>query len=277
MLPRQHPSKFHVLSILILWGSPNSFAQADPSSYFVHAGLSVQSFRYQETDAHNNVLDREAGLLPGLVIEAGKHLDRYSGLISASLHKGTIPYDGQTQGGSPLMTETRERIVDVAALIKTGIGPYTDFPWLSAGFGYREWRRDIQPTNSAAGLFETYRWPYWMIGLTGDVFQKGLWKAGLDWRLMRPIHPTIELDANDFDPLTLSLGSTYSFNVGFPIEYRAGTKQTVVIRPYWQSWHLRQGNSKRLYSNGIPTDYSAHEPDSETRILGITATLRFAH
>jgi len=252
----------------------NSYAQEGQTG-FVQAGISSQNFHYKETDAQGAMLDREDGLLPGVEIAARIRNGRYTSLITASLHGGTITYDGQTQGGSSLTTDTQERIADVAVSIMRTIDPSSTSPRLSAGFGYREWRRDIQPTNFTSGLYETYRWPYWMLGVNADFLQNGHWKAGLDWRLMRPIYPTIEIEADGFDPLTLDLGARLSVYVGFPVEYRFRSKQSIVIRPYWQTWFLERSNSKRLYSNGNPTGLIATEPDSETVILGITASLRF--
>jgi hypothetical protein len=235
----------------------------------------LQNFHYKETDAQGALLDLEDGLLPGVEGGIGVHNDGYTLLLSGSLHGGTITYDGQTQSGTPLTTDTEERIVDVSALIKFHTGRSKDSLRVIEGLGYREWRRDIQPTNISSRLYEVYRWRYLMLGMEADVFHNGQWKASFDLRLTRPVHPTIEIDASIYDPLTLELGARYGMNFRFPIEYRFASRQAIVITPYWQTWFLERSNSKRLYSNGNPTGLIATEPDSETVILGITASLRF--
>jgi hypothetical protein len=235
----------------------------------------LQNFHYKETDAQGAVLDREDGLLAGVEGSIGIHDDGYTLLLSGSLHRGTITYNGQTQGGTPLTTDTEERIADVSALIKFHTGRSKDSLRVIEGLGYREWRRDIQSTGPVLGLYEIYRWRYLMLGVEADVFHNGPWKASFDVRLTRPVHPTIEIEAPGFDPLTLKLGARYGVIFRFPVEYRFASRQAIVITPYWQTWFLERSNSKRLYSNGNPTGLIATEPDSETIILGITASLRF--
>lgn len=263
---------FLVLSAI----TATTHAQLDQPETFAQVGPSLLSFHYKETAARNAVLDREDGLLPGIEISSGIRTDLFAALIAASFHGGTITYDGKTQTGSPLTTDTRESIADVAISITRAIGPSDYSPQLVAGFGYREWRRDIQSTNSTVGLFEVYRWTYWMLGVEADVLRNDSWNAGIDWRLMRPVHPTIEVEVPGFDPLTLELGSGYSMAIGLPIEYRLGAGRSIVVRPYWQSWYLERSDFKRLYAGGSPTGFSAQEPDSETMVFGVSTLLNFS-
>jgi hypothetical protein len=89
------------------------------------------------------------------------------------------------------------------------------------------------------------------------------------------VHPTIEIEAPGYDPFTLELGAHYGMNLRFPVEYRFAARQSIVITPYWQTWKLGHSNHKRLYANGVPTPYTAQEPDSETVIFGVSAAIRF--
>lgn len=268
---------FCALSLFVLSAfSPSPFAQERQSQAFAQIGLALQNFHYKETDEQNTVLDREDGLLPGVEISFGNHIDRNTILLTGSQHDGTIAYDGHTGTGRPHVTDTEERIVDVALLIKRSMEPSADSPRVTGGLGYREWRRDILATEFVSGLFEIYRWPYLMLGVEADAFQNGPWKVGLDWRLTRPVHPTIEVALPGYDPLTLELGANVDVNICFPIEYRFTARQAIVVVPYWQRWTLERSRYKRLYSNGIPTPDSAQEPDSEMTIFGISATLRFS-
>jgi hypothetical protein len=267
---------FCAFSIFILSAySPSSFAQERPSQAFAQIGPSLQNFHYKETDTQGAVLDREDGLLPGVEGGIGIHNDGYTLLLTGSLHRGTVTYDGQTQYRTPLTTDTEERIVDVSALIKFHTGRSKDSLRVIEGLGFREWRRDIQSTGPVLGLYEIYRWRYLMLGVEADVFHSGPWKASFDVRLTRPVHPTIEIEAPGYDPFTLELGAHYGMNLRFPVEYRFAARQSIVITPYWQTWKLGHSNHKRLYANGVPTPYTAQEPDSETVIFGVSAAIRF--
>jgi hypothetical protein len=273
----QRPLRLRLLGLIALAGiSCNGYAQSQQSGYFARAGLSLQSFHYQETNDRNEVLDREDGLLPGLELQLGKRWDRYTGIIAASILNGAIDYEGQTQRGSALLTNTDEYVRDVAVLLKRKTGRGADSVQISAGLGHRQWRRDIRPTHTTSRLLEIYRWSYGILGIGTEILQNDTWTLSLDWRLLRPIQPAIEIHAKGFDPLTLDLGSNYSVHLSFPLEFCIGHGQTIVVIPSWQSWYLKRSKSARLYANGIPSIYSAQEPDSETHIFGISVSLRLA-
>jgi hypothetical protein len=273
----QRPLRLHLLGLIALVCTlPNNHAQASQTGYFAQTGLSLQSFHYQESNERNTVLDHEDGLLPGLELLLGKRWDRYTGIMTASILTGTISYDGQTQGGSALLTKTEEHIRNAAVMLKRKTGREEESVQISAGLGYRQWRRDIRPTTTTPRLLEIYHWTYWMLGIGTDVLQTNSWKFSLDWRLLRPIQPAMELHAKGFDPITLDLGSNYSLYLSFPIEFRMGHGKTAFITPSWQSWYLTRSKSERLSANGTPSIYTAQEPDSETHMFGVSITLRLS-
>lgn len=241
---------------------------------YLNLGVGVQDFGYKEFDDQNVLLDREDGLIPGFVMELGKNWQDVSGALRFELFSGLVDYDGQTQSGIPLTTDTDEHITRFEALLRFDVKALAESDGVFiAGLGYREWRRDIRATNITSGLFEVYRWQYLTLGGAATLLRRAKWSGDIDVRWLWPIDPTMSLDIAGFDAVTLNLKSRSSARVGFNFRFVTKAGQEWVINPYWESWSLGRSNDERLTVGGVPTALTVHEPRSETSVGGVTLTV----
>jgi hypothetical protein len=260
-----------ILSVVIL----PSFTYADSNEIYLRLGASVQDFGYKEFNDQNVLIDREDGLMPGLLVEIGNKWQDVAGIFRFELFDGLVDYDGQTNSGIPLKTRTDERVTNIEVLLRYAVKSFAkNNVNLSVGLGDHKWRRDILATNITSGLLEIYHWKYFTVGGAADFWQRGKWSAGIDIRLLRPIQPTMSLDLNGYDAATLNLESRNSVRLNFPLHFVDGTRRQWTFTPYWESWRLGRSADLRLTSGGVPTSTIAHEPRSETNNVGVTISLR---
>lgn len=252
----------------------NAFAANKSASHNVSIGIALQDFGYKEFSDQNTLLDREDGWIPGISGAYSQQTDKYSLDIGFTYIKGNVVYDGQTQGGIPLKTKTNEQIIDTSIslgildtlkLVKPSI--------LYFGFGFREWQRDILPTGTVLGLFETYHWHYGFIGGRVELLKKENLSLWLDGRFTRPINPIMRVCLSGFDCADLSLGINTSGRVSLPIHYRLHPNNSIIIEPYFESWDFGRSPGKELTINGTPTGAVILEPRSETRNIGISISV----
>lgn len=268
--------KLNLLLLCFLLGvlSPAS-AQAELMGSYLSLGVGVQDFGYKEFDDQDVLLDREDGPMPGFVMEAGSNWQDVSGTLRFELFSGLVKYDGQTQSGIPLTTDTDERITKFEALLRFDVKALADNDGVFiAGLGHREWRRDIRATNITSGLFEVYRWKYLTVGGAVTFLRREKWSGEVDVRWLWPIAPTMSLNLTGFDAVTLNLKSRSSARVGFNFRFVTDAGQKWAISPYWESWNLGRSNDARLTVSGAPTALTVHEPRSETNVGGVAVTVR---
>ena len=252
----------------------NAFAANKPTSQSISLGLALQDFGYKEFSDQNTLLDREDGWIPGISGSYSRQTGKYSLDINLSYLKGNVVYDGQTQGGLPHKTHTNEQIIDTS--ISLGIldpVKLANPTVLYFGLGFREWQRDILPTSTVLGLFETYSWHYGFIGGKIELLRKEKLSLWLDGRFTRPINPTMNICLSNFDCENLNLGVSTSGRVSVPVHYQLHTNNKLIIEPYFESWNFGRSPDKALTINGTPTGSVIHEPRSETRNIGITVNI----
>jgi len=246
---------------------------ANSDDTYLQLGVSVQDFGYKEYDDQDVLLDREDGLMPGLMMEFGAGWDSLSAAFRFELAGGVVDYDGQTQSGTPIKTDTDEKITDLQVVLRYKLTSFSRHDvMLVGGIGHRVWRRDIRATNITSSLFEVYRWQYWMLGGTATLWHRGQWSAGVDARWLRPIDPTMSVNLIGYDEIQLDLESRNSARVSFPLRM-AGEKEWI-FTPYWESWRLGRSADKTLTVGGVPTSGVVHEPRSETDIVGFMVSVQ---
>jgi hypothetical protein len=251
------------------------FSYAESVDNYLQFGISTQNFGYKEYDDQGVLLDREDGPLPGVVVELGKNRQFVSGALRFEIFDGLVDYDGQTQSGIPIVTKTDERITTIEALLRIKVKRLAkNEATIFTGLGHREWRRNIRATNITSSLFEAYRWTYFTVGGAATFWRHGKWSGGIDVRWLRPIRPTMSLDIPGYDEATLALGSRNSGRINLPFQFIAEVDRQWTITPYWELWRLGRSADKYLTVGGVPTGLVAHEPRSETNLVGVTVSLR---
>lgn len=151
-----------VLTVVFLLGT---FSLVPAAEYSIYG--EVQNFVWKEYKDDGSKLLEESGPIYGIVA-TGKFRP-YRNLTlktKGEVFAGSIDYDGQTQGGTPVSTDTNyvgfkvEQDVGwkFLAAEKTTIEPF-------AGVGYRLWYRDLESTSSAIGYTEKWQSFYGRLGV----------------------------------------------------------------------------------------------------------------
>jgi hypothetical protein len=242
----------------------------------IEIGMALKQFDYREFDQQDKQLLREHGVLPGIRIGAEHQAAAYTThFVLQRFHK-EVNYDGQTQSGNSLNTQSKEVITNLELSIHSKL-PFTQpvQPGLALGIGYREWNRGIQPTTNSSSLHETYRWGYWLLGMNLHWRVNMQWTLGMSAEALQPINPHIEVHVPGYDATTLHLNPQQAYRLSLPIAYQVKGQLPWRIAPYWQSWHMGRSDTRPLRINGNPSSFGISEPESKTEAWGIAVSTSF--
>jgi hypothetical protein len=231
-------------------------------------GVSLLDFDYEEFFDNGSSANREEGLVPGFTAGMSVARGHWFAATGISAWSGTVDYHG------PVESETDEDIIDWNVLAgreiyREGGGAVGLF----AGLGYRNWERDIQPTATASGLFETYDWWYGMLGVRGEYRFSSATQFRVDAYLTRTVKPEIEVEFGaNFDDVTLPLGEKTGRRITLTLDRRLNNRMRVWVSPWYEFQELGRSPTRNLTSNGIVTG-TVFEPRSETENFGISIGL----
>ena len=113
--------------------------------------LSPKYFLWKEFDASGDRLLKESGPLLGLGLR--DDLGFFTG--EAEIYGGTVRYDGQTQAGDPVETDTNYVGVSAKGGVWTERGSELRLRW-ELLYHLELWVRDIESTSKAVGYSETW-------------------------------------------------------------------------------------------------------------------------
>ena len=262
----------YIVGIFLVQASQSSMAQK--SSLEIGAGL--MAFDYTEFDDNNVFLDGETGLIPGVIVKL-KTNKRIYYEWEGSLYANEIDYDGQTQGGTPVKTNSDALIIDTHFKIGLNFDPSFDRGQkLYAGMGYRYWYRNILSGRDingdpVAGLLEEYRWFYSLLGYEVHFDASKDVKVGFDFRLTKMLNAKMDVDFlgfSGYDNTSVKLGNKVGARIAMPIEIKM-RHSSLTVAPFYEIIDIGKSNTVRLTSGGSPTNFVIHEPRSETRNAGI--------
>jgi hypothetical protein len=263
-----------LLSGLLLCSGKGIAVEADNVSITGEAGVSLNSFNYRELAASGEMIDKETGLLPGLLL--GIKLARESWALGAQLElqRARSDYDGQSSAGRALSTRTDEAISN--ATLRAGKNFSVNRPndlGLYVHTGLRKWRRDIASVDNVSGLYEIYRWWYVGLGANAALYQNGKFHLDADINFSRLLRPSINVDFRDIydKPDALKLPATTAWRVALPLRYQLNPASALRIEPYAHGWNISRSAIAPLYRNGVAVGIYT-EPASETRLYGVQAT-----
>jgi len=245
-------------------------------------GFDAMYFDYREFNGDDVLLDKETGPMPGLHLSGTLQWENWYSELVYEYHLGRVEYEGQTQNGDPLTTDTEEDIVDLSVIVGRHFGvPSRYRSAVYAGLGYHYWERNILPTSTVAGLLETYEWSYALLGVKLSFLRSTTNGLLLDLRVRRMLDATMEVDFLGFmnwDTTTLNLGEDWSYRLGLPYILSLGHNASLTIEPYISTWFIERSDTREITSGGLPLTpvrLVIHEPRSETTNVGIS--LRYSH
>lgn len=263
---------------LFLIGTLISYQAWSSPDFTLGVGFDAMRFYYSEFDPDDNILNTEKGVIPGLVISAAFEWETWYSEFNYKYNTGKVEYDGQTQSGTPVITDTQEDIVDVNLIAGRYFGSASYYrSSIYGGLGYYYWERDILAGKDINGddvdpLFEVYEWSYAFLGARFSLHDSSYSGVLLDLRLQRMLEATMEVvnvDDNQFD-----LGEEWSFRIGLPYTLATKDDNKLTIEPYLITWFIGRSPYLEITSGGIPLGTYA-EPRSETYNFGLTLKYLF--
>lgn len=243
-------------------------AAGTPGVWRAGVAFSTAQFHYEEF-VNGATLDREYGLLPGLAAEVVYTRGRWFGRWGLHYHGGTVNYDGQTQGGVPVDTDTGTEILDTE--LSGGYRWLRLGHWSASvygGLGYRHWDRDIHSSPAAYGVFETYQWGYGLLGMSVARRFGTRDRLILDARATRTIGARVAVDFGGvFDPVTLEPADRFAGRLSLRLVHRVTRLWSLQVGPYVEWWRLGESPGRPLVQGGSPIS-TVFEPRSDTRLVG---------
>lgn len=248
----------------------------------IDANFVLTNFDFTEFNDSQKPVVTERGWIYGGEVEGRKSFDRLYVQMNASLHQGTVTYDGKTQfSEASHTTDTVETLADYSFSIGRSYESWRryDYAFIYGGLGIHQWVRDIKTRDSIAGLYEVYRWMYAHVGARGHLFRVGPVHVFGEMSLLRTMFPEMTLNSRGlYDNVNIPLGEHFGAKFVIPIRIQFGRRVQMNIEPFFETWDL--GRSKHVAfttTDNIAVGSGVHEPRSESRFYGVNIgfTLRF--
>jgi hypothetical protein len=246
-------------------------------NWSITVGPSLLSFRYQEFNQDDRLINKETGILSGVTGGIGYTQSKWHALLAGSYNAGTVDYEGQSQAGTPLKSRSDAKILDGYAILRRQFKVKTRPLAPYGGVGYHYWRRNIHPTTIGTGqtingLLEYYDWIYWLLGINTQILQSEADELTVDLRFMRMQDSNLEVDfmgLNDFDNARLNLGEAWGSRVSLSWQKCIGSGSLLIVEPYVEFVDINRSAPVRATINDNPTPSTITEPRSETHNFGL--------
>lgn len=239
-------------------------------------GASSQYFYYEETLPDGTIFNTEKGWLPGLYLSASARLPAGLQLnASISRAKGSVDYEGATQTGRALITNTTETLTRVNVELASPLPAFSPGSLsLIAGVSHTRWNRKIQPTPSTSHLYEHYRWYEFAGGLrhcTTLATLPGIKQVCLTAKLTRSEYGTMTVKLEQFNlgSPELDLGGEWGGEASMKLELEG----PFTVRLYTKTWN--HGASKPVFIKQPNQVTRLTEPASQSWLTGFEVGLRF--
>jgi hypothetical protein len=238
-------------------------------------GFSLERFNYEEEDDKGSVLDREDGNLPKLSLELKAEAD--SAFLAGRFRysAGEVKYKAHPGTSGELKSHTTERIHDFGLFggYQQQLSTNLQLEY-AAGFGYREWDRNIHSLSSTSGLAERYRWPYMSLGVKPiyEIDSSNSISMQLDYRRVFNASLDVEFKRELYDPVSIDLKNGQGVWLSFTWKHRTGQSTELALIPYYEHWRFDKSKETPLKRGGVVVG-SVHEPENQTNNFGMELAL----
>ena len=222
-------------------------------------------FDYEERGDNGAFLDGETGSVLGATIALERSFNsKFSAILFGGIYTGTVNYDGHTQIGDPIQTDTQADFFTFGVEAQLPLAEFNKNFYLITGYRYKRWERDIQPVGSVSGLFEVYQWQEFSLGvqLFSNIVKSTQWSIFGGFFQTRNAEIEINLASEGYGKPSLSLGSDTGFEFGIQHMDFRNNEQDMGFRFSYRTWKF--GRSPNEIASGSGGTVLIHEPRSET-------------
>lgn len=224
-------------------------------AHSVSAAVVRESQQWDEFSSNGKRLLRESGQLSGPALIIGTECDRWRLNVGLELLDGSRNYDGQTNLGTPLQTQSRISSSKGHGEVSFAVTPN----WrLGARWSGVSTERDIASTPTATGYPEYYEWRLWQAGAAWSTeMDWGGWGAGLWWGRTSDSAMRVQLPGRD--PAWLELGTIEQSQFDLHWRYRMGGRWMARVAWAYRQTEVAQGAPGVIRNNGVPVS-TAYQP-----------------
>ena len=218
----------------------------------VGASIKILRFDYEEFDQSGATFNRETGFIPGLSLSISKTKGELTSLISVESYDGQVNYDGQTQSGTPHVTNTDETLHRV--FYKLNWSPENNNSSIYGKVAWQQWDRNILPANNVSGLLEQYRWWAFEVGFLASLYDVDSNKLLLELGISKISNGTIEIDLSQqgFGKPELELGNGSGVSTTLIYQYKITQRSKTGLSLQYQHWTFGRSNTESI-SNRLTT------------------------
>ncbi len=268
-------------SMLLLAALATTNVWASSDNTFVVGADVAASFKYEEPG-----LMKETGTLYGLYGRWERsNVGPGTVAVSASYLAGGLDYEGSTQSGIPVKSNTDDFITEIVATYGWDFrGPvYEQRPYI--GLGYRYWNDRIKDSATSTGVpvFGYEREVSYLYAPLGIRFNGGLasnwtWATRVQYKYF--IEGQVRTHLEDVDPGFNTLENKQSSGYGYDIAatfmrlFGGGGVKGLAIEPYYSYWSIKQSDNATVTYYGTPVGYG-YEPKNNTKVLGLRVGAQF--
>ncbi len=237
---------------------------------------------YKEINEPEWFKSDEKGFLPGIhlnyVYRGVKN--PFYGRLLFEYKAGKTDYDGTTQAGSPLQTNTTNRFEtwegNIGFSFKPDPGHLQVIVTFYTGMGYRYWNRGL---GGQAPFSEEYSWKYIPAGLLLSFPIREKWRGEVDIAACFIFDAAIKVNLSESDPnynnAQAALGNSVGWKIEIPFYYQFSKHWSLNLVPSYESYSFGRSGTFPITYAGMPTPLVGHEPDSRTHIYSLRLGLNF--
>lgn len=235
----------------------------------LHAEILIETsgkllrFNYEEFSVDGSSFNKETGYLPGISISASqktKPSSTFNNKIELEIFDGQVDYDGQTQLGIPLTTDTNETVYKLHYTIT--YSPANKIGSVYSKLSWQSWERDILPTNITSGLFERYQWWAVELGFSNEIYRDSINSTYFSLGISNIFNGDIVVDLTNlgFNKPRLKLGDSSGVSASLSHQYKISKNESLGLSLNIQRFRFGRSNTKTISNNFIA--FNITEPRS---------------
>lgn len=225
-------------------------------------------FDYEERGDDGSFLDGETGPVFGATVTLERNINyKDTAVLYGGIYTGTVDYDGHTQSGIPIQTDTKANFYTLGAAAQVPVEGQGNTLSVIIGYRLKRWERDIQSVGFVSGLYEIYQWQEFNLGAQYTLKQPD----NTDWRFFAGLFRTqnanikIDLSPQGYGKPELSLGTDTGLELSIQWMKVRPNNRDLAVKLSYKAWEF--GRSPNELSSGPSGTVIVHEPKSETSTI----------
>lgn len=265
-------NKLIIISAILLCHSAVALAESIAETQLT-ISPSLLHFDYTEFSTTDQELDNESGWLPGLEARLNHSFaSDWSFAIVSAYYSGTVDYVGQTQSGVPHNTDTDTDLFRIGGQINRRVYEKIN---LFIGIQSHQWDRDINDTGNVSGIYETYKWHEYAIGLNSDVYTRENNTLNLEVAYLLIRNATIDVDLTrvNLGATTLDIADGTGARINLTWKTITTNNINYGLSLFAEGWDFGRSNTKPTQNSTALVFVT--EPRSETRNIGLQFNIEY--